>query len=123
MKNIKTKKWQVFEIAVVIMIFALGAYVRFTGLTCLPPGLYPDEAMNLSDGLKTAETGEWKLFYENNNGREGLYINIIGYLLHWFGPNLWIVRFLPALIGALTLPAIYWLGLRVSGRFGGIMAL
>lgn len=116
-------KWFFIEIAIVAVILALGAYIRFTGLTCLPPGLYPDEAMNTTDGLTTAEAGGWKLFYENNNGREGLYINILGYLLHWFGNSLWVVRFFPALIGTLTLPAVYWLGRRVSGRFGGIMAL
>jgi 4-amino-4-deoxy-L-arabinose transferase-like glycosyltransferase len=123
MKKILTKKRLIVESVAVVSIVAAGAYVRFVGLTCLPPGLYPDEAMNISDGLTVAEAGEWKLFFENNNGREGLYINILGYLLHWFGPNLWVVRFLPALIGTLTLPAIYWLGRRMSGRFGGIMAL
>lgn len=111
------------EFAIVAVILILGAYVRFTHLTCLPGGLYPDEAMNTTDGLKAAEAGTWPFFYENNNGREGLYISILGYLLHWFGPSLWIVRFLPALIGTLTLPAVYWLGRRVSGKFGGIMAL
>lgn len=109
--------------AVVTAIMIAGAYVRLTGLTCLPPGLYPDEAMNTTDGLITAEAGSWKLFYENNNGREGLYISFLGYLLHWFGSSLWIVRFLPALIGTLTLPAVFWLGRRASGRFGGIIAL
>lgn len=119
----KNKKWFAIEIAIVLAIFVFGAYVRLVGLTCLPPGLYPDEAMNTSDGLTTAEAGGWKLFYENNQGREGLYINILGYLLAWFGPSLWVVRFLPALIGTLTLPAVYWLGRRLSGRFGAIMAL
>jgi len=35
----------------------------------------------------------------------------------------WIVRFLPALIGTLALPAVYWLGLRLIGKFGGLMSL
>jgi|GEM_PF-829766 len=124
--------WFLIELAIVAVVIAVGAYVRMTDLTCLPPGLYPDEAMNTTDGLTTAEAGRWELFYENNQGREGLYINILGYLLHWFGPSLWIVRFLPALIGTLTLPAIYWLGRRLcgsapcrsgSGRFGSLVAL
>lgn len=119
----KYKKSFWIEIAIVTVILILGAYVRFACLTCLPAGIYPDEAMNTTDGLATAEAGEWELFYENNNGREGLYINILGYLLYWFGNSLWIVRFLPALIGTLTLPAIYWLGRRVSGQYGAIMAL
>lgn len=121
-ENKNWKKW--LEIGAVVLVFALGAFVRLTHLTSFPPGLYPDEAMNTTDGLKTAEAGGWKLFYENNQGREGLYINILGYLLFWFGPSsLFIVRLLPALIGTLTLPAVYLLGRRFSGRFGGFMAL
>lgn len=119
----KYKKAFWVEFAIVAAILLLGAYVRFTHLTCLPPGLYPDEAMNTSDGLRAAEAGTWKLFYENNNGREGLYISILGYLLHWFGPSLWIVRFLPALIGTLTLFPVWWMGRRMSGKFGGYIAL
>jgi len=111
------------EFAIVAAIIVLGAYVRMANLTCLPAGIYPDEAMNTTDGLATAEAGGWTLFYENNQGREGLYINILGYLLYWFGPSLWIVRFLPALIGTLTLPAVYWLGRRMCGQFGSLMAL
>ena len=111
------------EIIVVLIILGLGAFIRFVDLTCLPPGLYPDEAMNTTDGLTTAEAGGWKMFYENNQGREGLYINILGYLLHWFGNSLFIVRFLPALIGSLTLLAIYWIARRLMGKFGALAAL
>jgi len=123
--NIKMQNKKAFwvELAIVAVILLLGAYVRLTHLTCLPGGLYPDEAMNTTDGLKAAEAGQWPLFYENNNGREGLYISVLGYLLYWFGNSLWMVRFLPALIGTLTLPAVYWIGRRASGKFGGIMAL
>ncbi|MBM3256599.1 MAG: hypothetical protein FJZ04_04000, partial [Candidatus Moranbacteria bacterium] len=114
------KKKEVFLVAAILIA---GVFIRFFGLTCLPPGLYPDEAMNTTDGLTTAEAGGWKLFYENNQGREGLYINILGYLLHWFGNSLFVVRFLPALIGSLTLPAIYWIARRLTGRFGSLAAL
>ncbi len=121
----KNKKWTWYlEIALIIAFLVLGTYVRMVHLTSLPPGLYPDEAMNTTDGLQTAEAGGWKLFYENNQGREGLYMNILGYLLHWFGSSsIWIVRFLPALIGTLTLPAVYWLGRRLVGRFGALISL
>lgn len=119
----ENKKKYLTEVLLVIAILAGGFFIRFVDLTGFPPGLYPDEAMNLSDGLKAAEAGTWPMFFENNNGREGLYMDIIGYLLHWFGPQLWIVRFLPALIGALTLPAVYWLGRRLTNRFGALIAL
>lgn len=98
---------------IVILVFLAAALVRFVGLTSWPPGIYPDEAMNISDGLGTAEKGGWEWFYENNQGREALYMNILGYLMHWFGPTLFVVRFLPAMIGFLTLPAVFWIGKRL----------
>ncbi len=107
----------------VFFVFLAAAFVRFIGLTSLPPGIYPDEAMNIGDGLPTAERGGWEWFYENNQGREGLYMNILGYLLHWFGPSLFVVRFLPALIGFLTLPAIFWLGRKLFDKRVAIYAL
>ncbi len=118
MENKKIVYW-----LLVALILLGSAGVRFVGLTSLPPGIYPDEAMNTTDGLATAEKGGWEWFYENNQGREGLYINILGYLLHWFGPSIFVVRFLPALIGFLTLPAVFWLGLRLAGRIPAIYAL
>lgn len=123
MKKIKISQGVLVEMIVVALLLALGALVRFFKLDCLPPGLYPDEAMNLTDGLRVATAGGWQWFFENNNGREGLYINLIGYMLSWFGANITIVRFLPALIGTLTLPAVYWLGRRALGRFGGLISL
>ncbi len=118
MKNLNGNYW-----LWVVLILAGGALVRFCSLTSLPPGIYPDEAMNISDGLTTAENGDWKWFYENNQGREGLYMNILGYLMHWFGASLFVVRFLPAMIGFLTLPAVFWLGKKLFDDKTALYAL
>jgi len=115
-KNIK-------YVILVLLILALGAFIRFWSLDCYPPGLYPDEAVNATDGLGVAENGGWLWFYENNNGREGLYLNLLGYLLVFLGPKLWVLRLLPALIGFLTLPAVYWLGKRWIGNNGAVISL
>jgi len=114
---------KIVEIGLVAAILLFAGFVRFWGLDCFPPGLYPDEAVNATDGLVIAEQGGWEWFYENNNGREGLYLNLLGYLLHWLGPEVWVLRLLPALIGFLTLPAVYWLGRRWISPVGGIVSL
>ena len=63
------------EFYAVVLIFLVAAFLRFQNLALLPPGLYPDEAMNGNNVLEASKTGNWKVFYPANNGREGLFIN------------------------------------------------
>ena len=41
----------------------------------MPHGIHPDEVMNGSNALEVIETGRPRIFYPENNGREGLFIN------------------------------------------------
>lgn len=80
-------------------IVILAAGLRFWALDRIPPGVYPDEAINGVEGLQAAETGEFKLFYTTNMGREGLWINLIG-----IGEKFMGISQLPVLGGALRDP-------------------
>jgi len=53
---------------ILIAIIALAAALRLYSLDTIPPGLWPDEALNGTQAL----TEPLKLFYPENNGREGL---------------------------------------------------
>ncbi|MEK9147933.1 MAG: hypothetical protein AAB650_00675, partial [Patescibacteria group bacterium] len=64
------------EILILLAILILGAGFRFYLLPSVPPGLYPDEAANGNNAREALETGNFKVFYPENNGREGLFINI-----------------------------------------------
>src|SRR3989338_5795916 len=78
-----------------LFVLLLGAIFRFMLISNLPPGLYPDEAMNGNNALEalrntnfSAEDGPslgWKIFYPENNGREGLFINIQALSIYTFG--------------------------------------
>src|SRR3989344_5054666 len=61
---------------IVLLIIIVAAIFRFQNITSAPPGLYPDEAMNGNNALQAIDTGDYKVFYPENNGREGLFINI-----------------------------------------------
>ena len=98
----KSKTKFFFLLALVAIIFA-GGFFRLWQLETTPPGLQYDEAYNGLDGLKAVETSNYRAFYPDNNGREGLYINIVGYSLKIFGVNNFGVRFASALFGILTL--------------------
>lgn len=93
----------------IIFILALGVFFRFFNLTGVPPGLYPDEAMNGNNALEALHTGMWKVFYPENNGREGLFINIQALSIKTFGNTPWALRDVSALMGSLTILAVFFL--------------
>jgi 4-amino-4-deoxy-L-arabinose transferase-like glycosyltransferase len=98
-------------------ILAAGAALRFWHLTELPAALYPDEAFYGTDALRSMASGAWEVFYPNNNGHEGLIVWLHAPFILAFGTAPWVLRLQPALIGSLTLVAIYLLGLEFGQSF------
>ena len=58
---------------ILLIILLIAVFFRVWQLSSIPPGLYPDEAINGNEAI----TNPGKLFYPENNGREGLFINVI----------------------------------------------
>ena len=92
-----------------IIILFIGGFFRFYKITEIPPGLYPDEAMNGNNALEALATKDFKIFYPENNGREGLFINLQVASLKIFGNNPWALRGVSAAFGTLTILGIYLL--------------
>ena len=105
-----------------LAIVAIAAVIRLWHVGDLPPGLYPDEAANGNDALYANEHG-WEWFYPNNNGREGLFINLQGLALLIAGVREpWVLRIVSALAGIATVPGIYLLGRELWNRRVGLFA-
>lgn len=96
-------------ILLLLLVILLGAFFRFYEITKIPLGLYPDEAMNGNNALEALATGNFKMFYPENNGREGLFINIQAVSLWLFGNEPWALRVVSAVIGTLTILGVYLL--------------
>ena len=99
---------------VLLLILILASFFRFYNLKSAPPGLYPDEAMNGNNALEAIKTGKYKIFYPENNGREGLFINIQAGFLKLFLPNSnlpqpWMLRIPSAIFGVLTVLGLFFL--------------
>lgn len=92
-----------------LIIIGIAAFFRLYQLDKFPPGLYPDEAMNGNNALEALDTGDFKLFYPENNGREGLFINIQALSLKAFGNEAWALRLVSALFGIMTVAGLYLL--------------
>jgi len=97
------------NLLLVLAVLAIAVFFRFWNLTDVPPGLYPDVAINGNDAIQALKTGDFKLFYPENNGREGLFINLIAFSFWLFGPSLWAIKIIPAIFGTLTILGLYLL--------------
>lgn len=103
------------ELALLALVFALGGFFRFYGLASIPPGLYPDEAMNGNNAVEALATGAFKIFYPENNGREGFFINIQALSVWLFGREAWALRIVSAIFGTLTILGIWFLARELFG--------
>ena len=101
------------EIVVLILVMAIAVGFRLYGLSWAPPGLYPDEAMNGNNALTALRTGDYKIFYPENNGREGLFINLQAASISLFGNTPFALRVVSALVGILTVLGVYLLTRRM----------
>ena len=115
----KKKTW-----LLLLFIIALSIFLRVYRINSVPPGLYPDEAVNGIDAEKAASTGDYKLFYEENNGREGLFMNIIAVFFKTFGVSMLTFKLASIMFGVLAVWGVYLLGAELfqNRRIGLIAA-
>ncbi|MBU3925756.1 glycosyltransferase family 39 protein [Patescibacteria group bacterium] len=97
------------SVYLLIIIMALAVFFRLWQITSIPPGLYPDEAMNGNNASEALQTGEYKVFYPENNGREGLFANLEAISIKIFGNEPWALRLISAIFGILTVLGLYLL--------------
>ena len=71
----------------VLLIVVVAAFFRLYDIRSIPPGLYPDEAMDGNNALEVIQTGHFQVFYVEDNGREGLYVNTLVFFIKAFGNN------------------------------------
>ena len=110
------------RLLLLLLIVGLAAFFRFFQLAALPPGLFPDEAMNGNDGLQALETGHFSVFYPQNGGREGLFLNIQAAFVYLLGNKAWVLRLPSAIFGVLTVLALYFLARKLFSPAVGLLA-
>lgn len=106
-----------------LAILLLAFVVRFADIENIPVGLYPDEAANGIDALQALTSGDFKLFYPANYGREGLFINVQAFFISLIGNTITGLKFASILFGTLSVWGIYLLGRELFQRKGaGLIA-
>lgn len=105
-----------------VLILLLAFFLRTWNIDDIPGGLYPDEAMNGTNAIEANETGHYKLFYEDNFGREGLFINLQALAIKYLGVSIPALKLWSAIFGALTALGIGLLALELFGRRSAALA-
>jgi hypothetical protein len=95
------------DFVVICALFAMALGVRTYNLASVPPGLYVDEAANGVDILAIL-SGHHSIFFEANHGREPLFIYLQALFVGLLGLTPYALRLTSAVIGAATIPALYW---------------
>lgn len=98
---------------------ALAIGFRFYDIQHYPPGLFPDQAANGEDALLILQ-GDLRPFYPRGNGREALFFFLQAGLIKLFGIGVTPMFAASALVGVLTVAAVF---LAVKPFFGRLAAL
>lgn len=101
-------------ILTLILVFAFT--VRIYHIDSVPAGIYPDEAANGFDALNAIETGDYKLFYPTNYGREGLFINLQALSIAIIGNTILGLKLWSIIFGTLSVLGIYLLSKELFQR-------
>ena len=97
------------HLLILLGILVLAAFLRFHNIDGAPSGIYPDEANNATNAYDAMVSGNYEWFYPDNNGREGLYINLIGLSFKLFGVSFLSLKLTSIFFGVLTVLGVYLL--------------
>lgn len=100
-------------LAILIMAFT----IRVANIENIPYSIFPDEAQNGIDAQEANATGQYKLFYESNNGREGLFINIQALSIKTFGSTTFALKLPSIIFGTLTVLGVFLLASELFGTY------
>jgi 4-amino-4-deoxy-L-arabinose transferase-like glycosyltransferase len=116
------------KVAIILAITAVAAFYRLYRLDTLPPGDGHDPALYGVDALNILQ-GARPIFLTTNFGREPLFSYLVAASVLVLGPTALAVHLTAAIVGILTIPAVYLLGKELFAQereplksYGGFVA-
>ena len=120
-RNIFANK-KVLATVLITLIVAVGFFLRIYNIENTPPGIYPDEAVNGSDALNASLTGDYQWFYPANQGREGLFMNIMALCFKFFGTSILTLKLPSIIFGTLSILGVYLLTRELFGKRAALIS-
>ena len=108
-KATSNRQYRRRKFALILAITALAASYRLYRLDTLPPGDGYDPALYGADALKILQ-GARPVFLPTNFGREPLFSYLVTASVLALGPTALAVHLTAAVVGIMTIPAVYLLG-------------
>ena len=102
-------------------IMALGAFYRLYRITLIPSEMGCD-LPHIYNNIHMVLQRQFPIFFPSHPGREGLFFYLAAPLAWVFGLSHATIKVASALVGVLTLPAIYLLGREIYNREVGLYA-
>jgi len=111
-----------YQVTVGVLILLTASFLRLWMYGEVPPGLQHDETFNAEDAIGLVDEGDFRLFYESNQGREGAYIWLLGLSYLMFGINSLMIKFPAFVCGLFTVALTYRFGSQNYSRLVGFVA-
>ncbi len=107
-----------------ILVFGVVLFFRFYDLHGTPGEMFSDQAEKLLD-VNDLITGQAKIFFERNTGREAFQFYLTAFIAQVFGTGISFMslKLGTAFAGAFAVPFIYLLGKEIGGRWVGLFAM
>jgi len=106
---------------VLAAIVLMGTWFRFRLLREIPADVGPDLIYNYYDTADIVQ-GKYPIFFPDSQGREGLFYYCAALAARVVGTEVFTVHVASALLGTLTIIALYWLGSLAYSHEVGLLA-
>jgi len=100
----------------------IAIFFRLYDLHRTPPGLHYDEAFDGLEAKRLLRGEGLPIFFEGNFGEEPLSIYLVAGAFALLGENIFNLRLVSALVGIITIPALYLLARELFGSEEGSLA-
>lgn len=123
------RRWgRAAEAVWLLAVCGLAAWLRFADLTSAPAGLHGDEAITGLEGRRILAEGWIGPYSPLALGQPSGPLYLTALAVRWFGDTVLAVRVVPALLGVVTIPALYLIvrrsfGAPVAGVAAGLLAV
>ncbi len=118
MRDAKLRRWDLWALVAILLAAAI---LRLAALSDVPPGPGYDELQNARLAERVL-AGRWAIYFSENHGQEPLYPMLEALAVRLLGWSVFSIRLPAALLGVLSVLALYLVGRKLAGPRVALLA-